>query len=86
MDFTEVNFELAESMQERIKDQQTFRHLLELICHSINSSPSIKDQNLHVPPLIEKHMLSYDNHGPFDNFLNQYTPASRFFSVMNKNK
>jgi hypothetical protein len=36
MDFTEVNFELASSAHERMKDERTFQHLLELICHSIN--------------------------------------------------
>jgi len=36
MDFTEVNFELAPSAALRQADEQTFRHLFELICHEVN--------------------------------------------------
>jgi arginase family enzyme len=36
MDFTEVNFELAPSAHQRLNDENTFRHLLELILHSVN--------------------------------------------------
>jgi len=83
MDFTEVNFELAQSIEEKIKDQQTFKHLLELICHSVNSPTSIHDQtNMHIPSYIP----SYEAHGYHENLFTKHAPSSRFFSVKNTKK
>ena len=85
MDFTEVNFELASSAQERLKDEETFRFLLELICHSINS-PTINDQHIQVPTFMEPHILNYDSHGLKDNMFLRHAPTSRFYSVKNSKK
>jgi len=51
MDFTEVNFELAPNLYERMNDEETFRHLLELITHSVNTTKPdyVLDEPLHVP-------------------------------------
>jgi hypothetical protein len=68
MDFTEVNFELASSAQERINDEQTFRHLLELICHSINVTDTY-DKNIHVPTFMEPHSYQFEHSALKDNLL-----------------
>jgi hypothetical protein len=47
MDFTEVNFELT-SGQERKKDEETFRDILEMICHQVNQ-PVYDERLLRMP-------------------------------------
>jgi len=53
MDFTEVNFELAPSTTLRQADEQTFRHLFELICHEVNQ-PADEPSNL-IPTTWDEH-------------------------------
>lgn len=85
MDFTEVNFELASSAQQRLDDQSTFRHLLELICHSINSTPAY-DSTLHTPSVLEPTLLGYDSQGFKDNTFYKHAPTSRGFSIKNRSR
>jgi len=78
MDFTEVNFELAPNLYERMNDEETFRHLLELITHSVNTTKPdyVLDEPLHVPQTYEPAMHQA--------LLSSPGQLSRFFSVRNK--
>jgi arginase len=47
MDFTEVNFELTQGAQ-RKNDEETFRDILELVCHQVNQ-PVFDERSLRMP-------------------------------------
>lgn len=84
MDFTEVNFELSPSAFSRTTDEQTFRQLFELICHSVNE-PVLDEEFYEVPGHLE-HPLTSISPSNLQGMMLGNNQLSRGFSSTNTQK
>jgi len=85
MDLTEVNFELSPNSSSRTTDEQTFRYLFELICHSVND-PVYEDAFVHLPKRQEKPVNPIVLHDMMINNAPNSSHRVRGFSTKNSKK